>query len=376
MKNKLMSFILFIIMLILIFILIVFGIYIYEDIYGIENQNFLYKIDGIFAEEPVESQNVSKNFENLFLSESIISSDSYSEETKQNSEAERINNFFYNQLTNTQKKIYDGLYNNKDNLKKGNYVINYDNQFSDILSEEDGSKDLQVDYQTAVEAFIHDNVDVFYIDFNKMYLNIEKITKLLKTSYKVYISPGSNSNYFADNFISFIEIENIQKQVEMIKNDVINSLHGNEYQNILYIHDYLINNIEYDSTYSKDGSYSIYGALVGKTCVCEGYAKAFKYLANSAGYKCEIMKGTATNSSGATESHAWNCIELNHTWYIVDLTWDDPIIIGRKADISNEIKYRYFLKGMDTFNKDHFLEYQFSQGGHVFTYPIISKKDY
>ena len=40
------------------------------------------------------------------------------------------------------------------------------------------------------------------------------------------------------------------------------------------------------------------------------------------------MQGTATNSSGQTENHAWNCIKINDVWYEVDPTWDDPIIIG------------------------------------------------
>ena len=98
---------------------------------------------------------------------------------------------------------------------------------------------------------------------------------------------------------------------------------------ILFIHDYLINNIDYDSSYQAVGTYSIYGALIEKKCVCEGYAKAFKYLLNSVGYECELLQGTATNSSGQTENHAWNAVKLNGIWYEIDTTWDDPIIIRK-----------------------------------------------
>ena len=142
------------------------------------------------------------------------------------------------------------------------------------------------------------------------------------------------------------------------------------------IHDYLIDNIEYDSSYQAIGSYNIYGALIGRRCVCEGYSKSLKYLANEAGIKCEIMQGTATNSTGQTESHAWNCAKIDGIWYEIDPTWDDPIIIGDGYKTSNIYKYKYFLKGTNSFEKDHTLAYQFSENGKSFEYPIISKRDY
>ena len=36
----------------------------------------------------------------------------------------------------------------------------------------------------------------------------------------------------------------------------------------------------------------------------------------------------------------------------MDVTWDDPIIIGG-GYLTNEFKYRYFLKGSNTLFKDH-----------------------
>ena len=40
--------------------------------------------------------------------------------------------------------------------------------FYDILSKENGSKTLGDDYQTAIEAFTHDNADLFYVDISKI----------------------------------------------------------------------------------------------------------------------------------------------------------------------------------------------------------------
>ena len=134
-------------------------------------------------------------------------------------------------------------------------------------------------------------------------------------------------------------------------------------------------NIEYDSEYESAGRYTLYGALIDKKCVCEGYAKAFKYLANAAGINCEILQGEATNSYGTTESHAWNCVEVANAWYQLDATWDDPVIVG-KGVVFNKTKYKYFLKGTATFDRDHKISRQFTDEGKIFNYPELSRSDY
>ena len=373
--KRFLNFILFLILIILIVGIVLFGMFIYQEFLGDTPETLIYQADKIFTEEPDKEntlivENPSTSIGNL-ISNSDINKNSGTQQTNNAN-----SNFYYSQLDNTQKAIYNGLMQNKQYLKQGNYVINYGNSFTDILSSEGGADILGDDYQAAIEAFTHDNIDIFYLDVNKMYLNIETTTKLFKTTYNVFISPAKDSNYLSKEFQSTAQIEKAIMEIEEQKNIILANLKGSDYQNILYIHDYLIDKVEYDSTYEQIGSYNIYGALVRKKCVCEGYAKAFKYLANSAGYECELMQGTATNSSGQSESHAWNCIKINGNWYEIDVTWDDPIIIGGNGRTTNEIKYRYFLKGTKTLEKDHTLKYQYSEKGRKFSYPNISQNDY
>ena len=88
---------------------------------------------------------------------------------------------------------------------------------------------------------------------------------------------------------------------------------------------------DYDYTYGKaTGSYNAYGALVKGCSVCEGYAKAYKYLLNSVDIECEII---------VSATHAWNAVKLEDKWYYVDCTWDD---LG-----GSKISYEYFLRGED-----------------------------
>ena len=380
MKDKLMTFLLTIVLIILIIGVTLFGIVIYKELMGEETSDSVYEFIGNITEEPKEeknktleisSQNISSGTENQL---SQNSNADQSSNTKQ-SNSNNINRFFYSQLEDEEKIIYDKLVESKSYLKQGNYVVNFGSTFSDILETDEGYAKIKKYYQTAIEAFTHDNPDVFYIDVNKMYINVEKRTKLLRTTYSVYISAAADSTYLSNDFQNEEEINEAEKQIEAEKQKILGNIGDNDYKKILKIHDYIVDNAEYDSTYEKKGTYSIYGALVGKSCVCEGYAKALKYLANAVGIECEIVQGTAINNSGKSESHAWNAVKINDTWYLVDATWDDPIFSGNGYK-TNQFKYKYFLKGTNTFDKDHFVSNQFSEGGKEFKYPAFNIKDY
>lgn len=286
------------------------------------------------------------------------------------------NKYLYSQLGENGKIIYEKLYENKENLKTGTYTIQFGNAFYDILSQENGSDKLQEEYQTAIEAFTYDNPDVFYIDVTKMYINIETIQKIFSTKYNVYINSAKDPTYLLDGFTSKEQIDQCESQVIAVKNQILNQIAGkNDIEKMKYIHDYLVDTIEYDQTFGEKNIYNIYGALVSKTCVCEGYAKASQYLLNEAGLENIIITGTATNSDGKTENHAWNYVNIDEKWYAIDTTWDDPIIVGG-GKLTNTIRYRYFLKGSSTMNKNHFISTKFTSGGQDFEFPKLSITDY
>ena len=286
------------------------------------------------------------------------------------------NKYLYSQLGENGKIIYEKLYENKENLKTGTYTIQFGNAFYDILSQENGSDKLQEEYQTAIEAFTYDNPDVFYIDVTKMYINIETIQKIFSTKYNVYINSAKDPTYLLDGFTSKEQVEQCESQVMAVKNQILNQIAGkNDIEKMKYIHDYLVDTIEYDQTFGEKNIYNIYGALVSKTCVCEGYAKASQYLLNEAGLENIIITGTATNSDGKTENHAWNYVNIDEKWYAIDTTWDDPIIVGG-GKLTNTIRYRYFLKGSSTMNKNHFISTKFTSGGQDFEFPELSITDY
>ena len=373
MKNKIVTFFLFLLMLALISGLLFVGWAIYNDMIVGEVVETIHTEDNLVAIDKGESTTVKQRksivdtITDIFTTEEPVVQD-YSVNSS-------VGNYFYEQLSSTQKVIYNGLQESKNKLMTGTYKIEFGNKFYDILSKENGSKTLGDDYQTAIEAFTHDNADLFYVDISKMYLNMETKKKGFKTTYNVFIAPDEGQTYFAKGFSSEYDVKVAIQKIEKQRDYIKSKLTGNTYKDVKRIHDFLVDNIDYDENSESIGTYSIYGALVEKKCVCEGYTRAFKYLADSVGIKSLIMQGTATNNQGKTEKHAWNAVSVGGIWYLLDATWDDPIVVGRGV-ILQSAHYRYFLKGSNTFDKDHILETQFTDGGKKFTYPKISVADY
>ena len=306
--------------------------------------------------------------------ETTVETISPSDENIEYSNSSNINKYFYNQLDNNSKIIYNALEKNKENMKTGTFEINLGTEFSKLLSTDDGQNTLKSCYQTAVEAYTYDNPEIFYIDFQKLYLNIETTTRGYNKTYKVLINSGNNETYLLNDFTKE-KVDSTIIEIEKVKEYFVQNKNQNTYQNIKNIHDYLVETIDYDQTISRQNTYNLYGALVEKNCVCEGYAKAFKYLADALNIPAVIVSGTGTNSEGNTENHAWNYVQINEKWYAVDCTWDDPILIGG-AILTNSTKYKYFLKGSNEFDKSHTPNGQFTENGKIFSYPQACIENY
>ena len=286
-----------------------------------------------------------------------------------------IYKYYYHQLDDVGKKIYNELETNIDNLKKENYVINFNTQFNDLLHDSLGQYKLNKAFQSALDAFFYDHPEVFYIDLTKISLIITSTSLGPHITYTVKLEPSDGQNYLIDTFSSKEDVIKAISKVESIKNNLVEQLeYDSNYNKILKIHNTLINSIEYDSDSNKNTSHNIYGTLVNKKAVCEGYAKAFKYLLDSLNIESILVSGTGTNSSGDSESHMWNYVKLDENWYGVDVTWDDPIIVGGTS--KNNIRYDYFLKGKTTFIKSHTASGKISDTGILFKLPSLSTKNY
>lgn len=129
----------------------------------------------------------------------------------------------------------------------------------------------------------------------------------------------------------------------------------NELEKVKAIHDWLVYNVEYDIAGVRSGSipatsFTAEGLFDTHIAVCDGYSKAFLALAERAGLEAIRVTGSGTNSSGISQSHAWNQVKIEGNWYNIDVTWDDPIV---SADYGDNLSYFYFLVPDTEFYTDH-----------------------
>lgn len=321
--------------------------------------NYKYSIEDILNNVK-ESNTVT---ENVVSSNQTIESDNY-------------NKYYYSQLNENSKAIYDVLYNNKENMKSGQYSMQIPDSVTNILYQDNGKEKLSEAFQSAIDAIKMDNPDLFYIAFNKILLVTETTTRGNSKTYKLSLENDENDTFLSDNFNSKEAVNLAINQLENKRNEILRGAVGSDYDKIKYVHDWIVDNVEYETTISKKNIHNIYGALIENEVVCGGYAKAFKYLLDELNIPCIIVQGVATNSDGVTENHAWNYVKLNGKWYGVDTTWDDPVIEGWSSIVYTKNTTAYFLKGSNLLFTDHTENGAFSEGGKIFNYPTLSYLDY
>lgn len=132
------------------------------------------------------------------------------------------------------------------------------------------------------------------------------------------------------------EISSMNMAAEKAAKNIIAQLSPDmdDYEKLKFFHDYLILNCETDKQY--DFADTVYGALVEKKALCEGYAKAFAYLCNLAGIENVLVTGETY------VAHMWNMVKLDGNWYHVDVTWDksDDQLHEVFPDV---VLYQYFM---------------------------------
>lgn len=224
--------------------------------------------------------------------------------------------YYYDQLTNNQKVIYISILENIDIIQ-------------DIYIKFLGA-DVE-DIQYAINAIEYEQYKFFvsninYYDYDYDYDISVKLTLDKKLS-----------------------LSNIQmKKVENKAKKILEHIDGTDEEIIRKIYNWCTKHIKYDSTLSKKHIRDVYGALIRKTAVCAGYAKAFSYLCNQAGIKCIYL---------SNKKHAWNYVQLEENWYAVDTTW------------SKTNSNSYLLVGQDLLKDDDHIP-----SSEYFSFPKLSDK--
>lgn len=207
--------------------------------------------------------------------------------------AERNNISVYSVSAQSDEAIeylYQQILAREEKIDISAYDIPYDSSGLTILS-------------SLVNGVLNEHPDLYFVGQRWSYWNNGAIITAVGFTY--------NNTYNDDDFKQSVAtaLSRVNSQMSDLEKAVV-------------LHDYLTINCEYDyQNYLNDTipseSYNVYGTLVNRSAVCQGYALTYKYLLSQVGIDCYMVTSSSMN-------HAWNMIVLNGECYQVDVTWDDP----------------------------------------------------
>ena len=158
------------------------------------------------------------------------------------------------------------------------------------------------DLPQVVEAVIYDHPELFYLSNRYSFkYNASDMVYEITVKFNSLVKDYDANKLAFDN-----EINNIVTMANMYSTD---------YEKEKYVHDYLYDNVVYDSKSSYNQS--AYSALVNGSSVCAGYSKAFQLIMTRLGIPTYYVTGDSYGD------HAWNLVRIDGVYYNVDVTWDD-----------------------------------------------------
>ena len=136
--------------------------------------------------------------------------------------------------------------------------------------------------------------------------------------YKFYVMDMGEKPYKTLNTRTYVAMsDDAHPSVTSIVNSAVaqarSATDGSEYAMALYLHDWLLDQLEYDDSLTWA---SAEAALTRHTGTCQAYTNAYIKLLNAAGIENAETRDTY-------DGHTWNAVKLDGEWYQVDCTWDD-----------------------------------------------------
>lgn len=252
-------------------------------------------------------------------------------------------NFYYDQLPNKFKNVYTTLCEHIEGMSDGFIDVGYlnDDEISLIIT-----------------SIKNDKPQYFW-------LGRDYITNTKADSYKQVAFKYKGTDYSIDYLCNEPQRNEILSKIKSIISNLDKQIKNKSaYEKEIYIHDFIVNNCTYNNkavgnSEAYPHSYSIYGSLILKNAVCEGYSKAIQLLNNYFGIYTTVVVGTSNN-----QNHMWNLIKLDDSYYHLDATFNDS---------SNSNMYAYFNLSDKTINRTHKIDNEFYDNNLcAFTLPKAS----
>ncbi|MCT4595193.1 MAG: hypothetical protein N4A57_13125 [Anaeromicrobium sp.] len=207
-----------------------------------------------------------------------------------------------------------------------------------------GIKNVSINEQTSESVPFKKGIDHV---IKKAFMDYDHLNYVSRIKYEYSRGNGNIKNIYFEYSYTRDDIKKRMKEAHMKAHEIIDEIireDMTDFEKIIAVHDYIINNTRYDYEGFKSGKiphweHTAYGPLVKKVGVCDGYSKAFMLILKKLGMECISVKG---------DNHAWTMVKLEDKYYHVDLTFDDPYY--EKMDM---LSYDYFFIDDGEMEKDH-----------------------
>ena len=226
--------------------------------------------------------------------------------------------YYYEKLTDEQKKIYKAVAVAIKNLDSNAKIKEYN--FTD-------DNTTMKDVKAAIKSLFLDHPEVFYVSNDYTVSTIELLnSKRIEIDLKYLVKDKNDLNK------KITEIKNV---IDPIINDAKNM---DKFDAELYIHDKICEMCTYYK-YSNieavpEECHTIYGCLVNKQAVCDGLSKSLQIMLDKVEIDNILVTGNLQN-----QAHAWIMVKLDDNWYHMDITSNKSV---RNESGKEEIIHSYF----------------------------------
>ncbi|MBQ7613019.1 MAG: hypothetical protein IJU92_08110 [Spirochaetaceae bacterium] len=160
-------------------------------------------------------------------------------------------------------------------------------------------------------------------------------------SYRTNTPYPEAQNIIADSNLDSLRRYNPTEYITAVAKWIKN-FSSNQFARAKLAHDVTALLLFYDDvSYWSDNlpSQDVATCLRTRRSVCSSYANVFKALCDAVGLECEKVSGYArgvgyshsTYEKPNDSNHAWNIVQLDGAWYLVDCTWDSGHMDGRTS---------------------------------------------
>jgi len=117
-------------------------------------------------------------------------------------------------------------------------------------------------------------------------------------------------------------------------------------------HDWIAKNIAYDTKAYLSGKIheqNLENTLKTRRTLCSGFSELFTAMCDEVGIRSEVVEGYSrgygfdlfNREDPMVTNHAWNAVNLDGSWYLLDVTWDAGFMEGKRFKLRYSTHYLF-----------------------------------